>query len=65
MPIKKLTLQKSKQMPLVHGRIPEELYNWLQTHLQEAGFANSGDYLRSLIRADRERVQREKQKMTA
>lgn len=65
MTVKKLIVKKPNQMPLVQGRIPEELYAWLREHLQEAGYASPGDYLRSLIRADRERVLREKRKVLA
>jgi hypothetical protein len=50
----KIAKKKTKQMPLVQGRIPADLYEWVQQRMQEAGFVSEGEYLRNVIRAERE-----------
>lgn len=57
--------KKSKQMPLVQGRLPEELYQWVQQRIREAGFVSEGEYLRNVIRAERDRFAQEQKQVAA
>ena len=61
----KIAKKKAKQMPLVQGRIPEELYEWVRQRIQEAGFVSEGEYLRNVIRAERDHFTQGKKQVAA